>query len=814
MRRFLLSKIIALLLTQALLLPSPVAAQDARQQTRPRRVGDARREAPPATQPGTPAPPQETTVLPEAMPSEFQFPEPDFSPAAPVARLDAEPPVRVALATNARSVSVSTSGALLYATDLSVPPAPLGVARVRVEPRSFPALVPAAEDASAAPDETANGGAKQDHAEKAGDAKREKRDGSDGAAGGKNGAATAGGRGVGAGLPAVNRSAGTRGDSSGENGKSGGVRPGGVRLTSRVSTAALRGSVVYASGAGPLVEARTPVTFIAADSASPLRFNEKAYRGRLEVFANRRGTLTVVNVLPLEEYVRGVVPNELSPGGWPALEALKAQAVAARTYAVRHRGQFAADGYDLLPTTRSQVYGGLSTEHPLTDRAVAETRGRILTHHGETVDALYTSTCGGRTEHAENIFGGAAPPYLRARACSVDEGDDDEFDAHLVKTSRDPATLRDAEHAGSARDAALLATHGFRLFATRLTDEWLASPLSSDDARALLEGAALLARQRIPLPTSDPTRPPGFATALSEAVDGERRGDVLLNPSDVQYLLAFRDADEIPARHRADVALLLRDGHLALHPDATLRPRQPMSRARALRAAVSLLEARNLLRLQKATARPSASGSLVLRPASGRGGDRTLAVDKEAYLFRAFGVALFPVQELAIVGGEPVVYHLSARGEVDYLEARPAPNGASAERFSPFTNWTATLTPAEVSSRLARWARGTGQLVDLRVAARGASRRVTDLEVVGASGTAHVRGGRIRSALGLREQLFVIERRYDESGRVSAFVFRGRGWGHGVGMCQVGAYGLARAGLSYEKILKSYYTGVELTKLY
>jgi len=120
----------------------------------------------------------------------------------------------------------------------------------------------------------------------------------------------------------------------------------------------------------PLLDARAPVLFASDDEEQhPVRFNEKPYRGRLEVFANTRGTLTVVNVVPLEDYVRGVVPNELSPGGWPELEALKAQAVAARTYAVSNLGRFGSQGFDLTPDTRSQVYGGRSTEHPLTDRA-------------------------------------------------------------------------------------------------------------------------------------------------------------------------------------------------------------------------------------------------------------------------------------------------------------------------------------------------------------------------------------------------------------------------------------------------------------
>jgi len=118
-------------------------------------------------------------------------------------------------------------------------------------------------------------------------------------------------------------------------------------------------------------------------------------------------------VIGLEDYVKGVVPNELS---FPALEALKAQAIAARTYALKNRDQFASEGFDLLPTTRSQVYGGLTTETTLTTRAVDETRGVVATYHGQPINALYTSTCGGRTEDAENIFNDAVPYLARANA--------------------------------------------------------------------------------------------------------------------------------------------------------------------------------------------------------------------------------------------------------------------------------------------------------------------------------------------------------------------------------------------------------------
>ncbi|MFN2533163.1 MAG: hypothetical protein ABR555_17910, partial [Pyrinomonadaceae bacterium] len=244
----------------------------------------------------------------------------------------------------------------------------------------------------------------------------------------------------------------------------------------------------------------------------------------------------------------------------------------------------------------------------------------------------------------------------------------------------------------------------------------------------------------------------------------------------------------------------------------TIRPQQPLSRARSLHAIARLLEARSLLQVQKATARPAVADQLVLR--GPRGKDQVVKVTRDAFLFRQIGEHVYAVRSLALVGGESVIFHAGPDGQIDFLEVKPALNGAAADRFSPFSNWTTRLSPGQVQARLSHYATGVGPVVDLHVIARGSSRRVTDLEVVGTSGVAHVRGGRIRSALGLREQLFVINREYDDSGNVAHFVFTGRGWGHGVGMCQVGAYGLAKQGFTAEQILKSYYTGIEVTKMY
>jgi stage II sporulation protein D len=581
-----------------------------------------------------------------------------------------------------------------------------------------------------------------------------------------------------------------------------------VKTISRASLPT-RELVAFARGVAPLLTSSAPIAFGSDDEEhAPVRFNEKSYRGRIEVFANPRGALTVVNVIGLEDYVKGVVPNELSPGGYPAIEALKAQAIAARTYALKNKGQFASAGFDLLPTIRSQVYRGLSSEHPLSSRAVDETRGLIATYDGEPINALYTSTCGGRTENSENIFNNAAP-YLRGRECGA-EGKA-AFAPYTIKSSRDLPEIKDEANAGVVRDLAMLLVNNFAV-PDHISDSWLSAHVTTGEVRDWLAGVARLTKQTAAASSDETTRPGAFSTALAATVYGDTRADVLLNNTDVEYLLAFRDADQVPDANRADVAMMLRDGYLALYPDATLRPREPMARGRALHVIARILESRGLLQVQKGTTRPTAAGALVLR--SSKGKDQPIVVSRDVYLFRQLGESLYQMRSIALVGGEPVSFHLNASGEVDYLEVKPAPNGASAERSSPYTNWTNELSVGEVQSRLGRSVRGIGSLTDLQVVARGSSRRAIDLAVVGTDGTGHVRGGRIRSALGLREQLFVIDRRFDANGRVTGFIFKGRGWGHGVGMCQVGAYGLAKLGWSYDRILKNYYTGIELTRMY
>lgn len=139
----------------------------------------------------------------------------------------------------------------------------------------------------------------------------------------------------------------------------------------------------------------------------------KKYRGIGEVGFNNSGTLAGINELPIEEYLYGVVPRELPPVPYGEIEAQKSQAIAARTYALANKGKRGKDGYDLLPTTSDQVYGGYEAESPISNQAVDETRGFVATYEGKLIDAVFNSTSGGFSANNEDVWDAAPVPYLR-----------------------------------------------------------------------------------------------------------------------------------------------------------------------------------------------------------------------------------------------------------------------------------------------------------------------------------------------------------------------------------------------------------------
>lgn len=140
-----------------------------------------------------------------------------------------------------------------------------------------------------------------------------------------------------------------------------------------------------------------------------IKVNGMPYRGYITLL--KRSGLTVVNNVLVEDYLYGVVPKEM-PSSW-SMEALRAQSVAARTFALKNRKRHSTEGFDLCSTSHCQVYEGMSAETKLTTEAVNRTRGEVLFYKGTIIDALFHTDSGGMTESSENVWGSSVP-YLRA----------------------------------------------------------------------------------------------------------------------------------------------------------------------------------------------------------------------------------------------------------------------------------------------------------------------------------------------------------------------------------------------------------------
>jgi stage II sporulation protein D len=545
------------------------------------------------------------------------------------------------------------------------------------------------------------------------------------------------------------------------------------------------------------------VVIAPAEATDTLTIDGAPYRGLVEVLATAEGTVTVVNVINLEDYLRGVVPNELSPSVYPQIEAQKAQAVAARTYALRNRGQFQSKGYDICATPTCQVYRGKGTENALSDRAVEETRGIVASYRGGLVNALYTSTCGGHTEQGSNIFDGEDTPYLKGVACLPEKSA-----AAQVRTLETPRAFPTAE--GLNRDAALLIALDV-LDKHFYSSAALQGAATEPELRAWTQRALAAAhRKGCVVETKAPlTRRASFFRHLVGSFCWDERAARLLAPEDASYLLKVEDARELTnPDERSAAALLIQEGVLSPFADNTLQPGAPITRAQAVAAIAQAVAKVGAPALLSAEFRGLASGSMtVVEGESGAAGaEKSYPVDTWVRLFRALNGTKLAASELSLTAGDRVRLVVQG-GTIAFLEAEQSRLGPSADRGSRYYRWEVRLSPAGVAQAVSRYGQ-VGVVKDVVPRRLGVSGRVVELAVLGTESELVLTGLKVRWGLGLRENLFVVDRELDGAGDVARFVFTGKGWGHGVGLCQVGASGMAQAGAAYDQILKHYYTGI------
>lgn len=171
------------------------------------------------------------------------------------------------------------------------------------------------------------------------------------------------------------------------------------------------GELVLTAPSGGRVEVKSKIDLRAADPA-PWRFDGDRFAGSLTVRRNDDGTVSLVNTLPVETYLRGVVPWEIGRPGEDARAAVEAQAVAARTYTYARLGRWEEYGFDLHADVRDQVYRGLSGTAPICDEAIRATAHRVAVRDGALIRAYYSSTSGGHTATLVDVWHREGAPYL------------------------------------------------------------------------------------------------------------------------------------------------------------------------------------------------------------------------------------------------------------------------------------------------------------------------------------------------------------------------------------------------------------------
>ena len=279
------------------------------------------------------------------------------------------------------------------------------------------------------------------------------------------------------------------------------------------------------------VDANNPVVLTSSDGLVTIA--GVVYRGVAEARVNAAGSLAGVNELPMEEYLYGVVPRELGPTVFPELEALKAQAVAARTYARSGLGKRASDGYDLLATTSDQVYGGYAAEHPLSTRAVDETAGVAAVYDGKLITALYSSTAGGFTANNEEAFNSAPVPYLRG-VPDAERGQAFEHVPSLEVFRRhgNPTSLRNAKEGDFESDWA-----GFHRWSFEWTAQEISDVISAYAGQPVGKGLAIEVTERGPSGRATAIRYVTEAGTFTDTRDHIRTSLKFINASGAQQSL-------------------------------------------------------------------------------------------------------------------------------------------------------------------------------------------------------------------------------------------------------------------------------------
>jgi stage II sporulation protein D len=420
----------------------------------------------------------------------------------------------------------------------------------------------------------------------------------------------------------------------------------------------------------------------------------------------------------------------------------------------------------------------MDDEDPLTDQAISETAGEVLVWQGQPADALYSSTCGGHTEDVAEIFPLKHDPYLRAVPCleagltrlGGDAPPNTRFPDGLTRRLLPPSPAASAEPALGERLAQLAALAGL----PAPTDG-----LGSLDRREL---------QRY------------LASLFDLAADAR----LFVATEDLPYLL-----ESPPAGWGEDdvrlAAYLLKSGLFAAPLERPLAASDEEELLLRLAIYLGVLEEREV------SFRGLAAGKLTVADANG---EREIELPSRLATFREVampGLALrVESGDLALLAGDRLRLYRRADDLVALVQVVNR-EGVAYDRTSNRSSWTRFRSDSELA-RLVKIRYPEVDFASFEILRRGRSGRASKIRLLGQNGrTVDVEGLAVRWTLDLPDTWFTAKR-VSPRGKEPGWLFTGRGWGHGVGMCQVGSFGMAVRGHGYREILLHYYSGVEIAR--
>ncbi len=543
---------------------------------------------------------------------------------------------------------------------------------------------------------------------------------------------------------------------------------------------------------------KTDLYFIPSHYRSYLTFNRRDYRGIFVLKSTRKG-MYLINVLNIEDYLKGVVPSELSPYTFSELEAHKAQAVAARTYAMGRLGMNKDLGFDFGDTPKTQFYQGMSAEHSLSNKAVDLTKGEVARYRGRLIDALYTSTCGGMTENIENIFGGPSLSYLQSTECVYEK--QNEF---LLKSRK---MMRPIQINGGDISPDIAGLISLKVISSETNPAYYQQDASFDEAVSWINNVrAFLGKKNENFSPEDTSL--NFVTLAHLIIDAfkwHNRVENLLLESERDHIM--KDYNGVEGEAKNYLAYLIQEG-IFLSPEAMGDPDEILTRGELAFYLAKVVQ--NYRHISHEGIFKMLNKDRI--ELEGEEEKKQFVLSPDLFLLRNNGGNYTFASHAYLLTGDKVRI-IENDGQIQLLEVIYPPHTNILDRSSSFHRWKVRVSREALEKRVNRYY-PIGKLIDIIPQRRGASKRAVKILITGTETTAIVRGLRIRRVLNLKETLFVIDREYDGEGNITHFIFCGRGLGHGVGLCQVGAFGMAQAGAMYKEILKKYYKGIKIQKIY